>query len=94
MLNTPLFLHNYQITTLINLLLLYLRSQAVSCSTVLTAYMTFESCMPSIMQSGRRPGNEAIGTCHLFRKREGSCLLCLNAKYAHDSSYLSRSFLI
>jgi len=37
---TPLFPNNYQITTLINLLLLQLRSQAVSHSAFLTAYMT------------------------------------------------------
>ena len=50
MLITPLFLHNYQITTLINLLCF------------LDCIRDFESCMWSIMQSGRQPGKEAIST--------------------------------
>jgi len=58
MLLTPLFPNNYHITILI------FRSfvPGLSRSAFIDHIGDFESCMWSIMQSGRWPGNEAKGT--------------------------------
>ena len=82
---TPLFPHNYQIITLINLLLRSLCS--IYRSAFLIAYVTLKHIWGSVMWSRRRPGNGSYRfMCNLFRKRDewqGSCLLCLNSRYAH-----------
>ena len=91
MLITPIFLHNYQIPTLINLLLLQLHSQAVSHSTFLTTYVIFESCMRSITWSGRRPGNEAIGTRIIYSESEkaaASTVSMLGIPMKHTAYYV------
>ena len=75
---------NYQITTLINLLLTLLHSQPLSRSAFLTEYVTFQPCVQSITRSRRRTYKYA---CHLFKKRGGSCLVCFNARYTRDSFF-------